>query len=192
MLRGNDYPRFLSRPVKIRWLGWETTTYHLQQAGWELSAEQDVYENSMRIAIRHPQASIMGITERTDWRYQEEMRWGDERMEERYLQMRPGSCSQRILIERHGGFDFRPIDAQPQFTNTPPQSLEELAHFAPQMVRSKAIVLDDASVDQLLSRALELQEPARQAYYEDQVREKGLILPRHDFRAQIITLRDAA
>lgn len=199
-MRNDPYgtPRLLSRPVRVHWLGWETDTYRLQQAGWELSVEESFERNTMRLAINHPRARVQGISTRASWDYYG-MSYREPFMDERpeaVLEMR--HMGREVLIEHSMGpsMDFHPIDAQPSFTTNQMSRLEDLAHFQPALVRSsKLIVLSDASVDQLLERALELQEPAKQAYFTENVRKDrqgGLILPEHDFRCSIVSLREAA
>jgi len=187
--------RILSRPVKVYWAGWETDTYRLQQAGWELSAEQCIEARSIRMIIRHNEIGMIGQTLTSEWDYERMLDYGRFRGNsyeepERFLQMR--HMGRHIVVHNHGPMDFRPIDAQPQLCTDEIKDLDDLAHFATPMVRTKALVLTDATVDQLLERALELQEPAKQAYFEAQIREKSGQLPPHRFAAQIISLKDAA
>lgn len=184
--------------MAVHWLGWETDTYRLQQAGWELSVEELFDRNTMRLAINHPRARVQGMSTRATWDYYGGgyAAFSDHERHEAVLEMRV--MGQQVLIEHSmmGPMDFHPIDAQPSFTTSQRSTLEDLAHFQRAPVRSsKLLVLSDASVDQLLERALELQEPAKQAYFEEQVRKDrqgGLILPQHDFRCSIVSLRDAA
>jgi hypothetical protein len=68
-----DEHRILSQPVRLNWLGWETDTLRLQQAGWRLSAQQDISWGRMRIAMEHEHAHMGGITGGVDFDYQRVM-----------------------------------------------------------------------------------------------------------------------
>jgi hypothetical protein len=60
--------------LRLHWAGWETNTARLQQAGWQLSAEQDFYGNRMRIALRHEGMNLMAMTPSFDFHYMEAAR----------------------------------------------------------------------------------------------------------------------
>ena len=59
----------LSYPIDLYWRGWHSSTIELQRAGWQLSAQQDVMNRSMIVAINHPEAQLQDITERIDFNY---------------------------------------------------------------------------------------------------------------------------
>ena len=72
-MNGDDH-WFRSRPVQLNWMGWTTDTLRLQQAGWSMSAEQDISRMEMMLSLRHPHSASYGISSRVDWRYMEDMR----------------------------------------------------------------------------------------------------------------------
>lgn len=193
-LNSQEFPRILSQPVKLHWAGWETDTYRLQQAGWELSAEENIASMSMRLVMRHEQLGMIGQTLTTTWDYERMLRkgyWGNyEDTPEAYMQVR--HMGRQIVIHDHGPMNFHPIDAQPQLTNHSVTSLDDLAHFAKPLVRTQALVLPEPDVDALLSMILEKQQAAKTSYFRDMIAKEGHAMPAHTFHAQIISLREAA
>ena len=188
-------PRILSRPVKLHWAGWETDTYRLQQAGWELSSEQDIASGSIRMVIRNEALGMIGQTLTTRWDYEDMLKrqyLGDRGdFEERSLQLH--HMGRQIMVHNHGPMNFQPIDAQPQMVTSEVRSLEDLAHFAKApLVRTQALVLPEPEVDDLLKLILEKQQAAKTDYFRDIVAREGQIAQPHKFHAQIISLPLAA
>jgi hypothetical protein len=187
----NDQQRILSRPLRLLWAGWETNTLRLQQAGWQLSAEQDFYQNRMRIAMRHQSMNLMAMTPSFDFSYESAAM--DQR---RYLESFPiqvcAAMGSNVSIHEAGRVDwmFKDIDAQPTFTTNKISKLEDLAHFAAPLVRCNEIIIPNESVDELMERILKLQQPARTDRIREEMRSPaGLaVIPKQHFHAQIISL----
>jgi hypothetical protein len=156
--------RLYSKPVQLHWAGFETDTYKLQQQGWELSAEQELYDRTMRIALRHQQAGMYGISEKIDWDYFHE----DQSIYSGFQRPTPKvpirMMSKNIMVEVMYGkstdFSFQPIDARPQYMETTRMDISDLVHFAP--LRAKGILLPEASVPELMDQILKLQQPMRE------------------------------
>jgi hypothetical protein len=182
--------RILSRPLRLLWAGWETNTARLQQAGWVLSAEQDVYQDRMRIAMRHQGMNLMAMTPRFDFRYQEGAQ------DYRYLQEFPmqvvHAMGREVFVQEHGTMDwmFKDIDAQPTISHSKITKLEDLAHFAAPLVRCNEIIIPEESVSTLMERILTLQQPARTERLKEQLRSpEGLAaIPQQKFHAQILSI----
>ena len=185
--------RILSRPVKIHWAGWETDTFRLQQNGWDLSAEQHVERDTMRLVFRNEHLGMIGQTADINYCYEAAAFGGplSDYMPERYAQVR--HMGRQIVIHNHGPMDFRAIDAQPQITREAVNSLEDLCAFAPApLLRTNCLVLPEATVDDLLSEIIERQKDAKTSYFKDIVSKEGSIAQPHKFHAQIISLPRAA
>jgi len=166
--------RLMSQPVRVRMAGWESDTYHLQGAGWELSADQDVSRGTMRLALHHKEMGITALSAVVDWRY--EVHSHNFRAELPIVHVEHFGRSRTIMVHGMGGglpmAAFQPIDAVPSFTTVEPQCLEDLVHFA--SFEQKRVILPAETVDDLMRRILDLQEPARQAYFlEEAKRERG-------------------
>lgn len=181
----------MSRPITIRWAGWESDTHRLQQNGWEIAASQDVAAARMRIALRHQRYGLRGYTSPLDLYRYRGPGWDDEvRRQGVYGEVR--HMGSAINVIEHGLMDFRPVDATPQLRPDRVTSLDDLAHFAGAMVRTQQVVVPEEDVNDLLLRILEKQQAAKTAYFDEQVRREGGLLQPHKFHAQIISLPRAA
>jgi hypothetical protein len=67
------------------------------------------------------------------------------------------------MIHENGRVDwsFNAIDATPSFTERRISRVEDLAHFAAPLVKTREIIIPQDSVPELLERILKLQQPAR-------------------------------
>jgi hypothetical protein len=156
MMYRND---ILSRPVPLNWGGWTTDTFTLQQQGWSLSAEQDIDRMAMRLALRNERAGMYGITERVNWDY---LRFAEDRMANLPM-LRVHLMGRDIQIQHEMGAvsNWNPIDAQPQFSVQQRTRLEDFAHFAPAHTRTQQLIVPEETVDDLMSRILEMQQGPR-------------------------------
>lgn len=186
-----DYHRILSRPMKLHFAGWETDTYRLQQAGWQLSAEQDIMRNAFSIALQNQQYNIRGMSARVDLDYMAASRsYNSFDFGVPEVPVMLASSFQSQLM----GYDFNkyePIDAVPQFMNQRIQRMEDMKIFAPNLVRTKEIIVPEYDVDQLLSMILEKQQPAREDYFKREIQGmhyEDIMRPQQKFHAQIISL----
>lgn len=148
----------------------------------------------MRLALRHDQWGIEGLTELADeWHYGG---MGHDFLDHVHLPMRIRAMGVKVFVQDHGPFDFQPIDAAPTwrdravfFQGEQVRPLQELAHFAPApLVRTEALVLPEPDVDALLAMILEKQQAAKTGYFHDLVAREGQGMPAHKFHAQIISL----
>jgi hypothetical protein len=181
--------RLLSRPIKVHWAGWESDTFRLQQAGWKLSVEELVHYQQMRMVIKHDQIGMIGQTNDLRFEHYRAANSFD------YINNLPiwqmAHMGRSIMMHNHGPVDwnFRPVDATPQLQSREIKSLEDMVHFASApLVRTQALVLPEATVDDLLKEILERQQDAKMDYFEDLVRKEGQIQPAHKFHAQIISI----
>jgi hypothetical protein len=182
--------RLLSRPVKLHWAGWTADTYSLQQAGWQLSAHQDIAMQSMQLALRHERYGS-GVSNHLAWHYMEDIYNHAYVLPE--LAMHVFGRPVNIADYRTDWSAFQPIDAKPQMMTHRTGSLEDLVHFAPSLARTREIIVPEQNVDKLLERILELQAPAREARIRKEImrRPEGYQLegiPQQKFHAQILSL----
>jgi hypothetical protein len=184
--------RLLSKPVPVRWMGWETDTYKLQQNGWELSMDQDYCNERMRLAIRHREEGFIGQTNDIPMFYARpphEMQIRDVPI----WQMR--HMGRTIMVQEHGPIsayaNFKAGDACPRLSFDRVTSLADLVPFAgAPIVRTQALILPEATVDDLLKGILDRQHEAKLAYFEDLVAKEGQQRQTQKFHAQIISLSD--
>lgn len=193
---GSD-PRWLAKPVPVHWLGWETDTYRLQQNGWELCMDQDPMRMQMRMVVRHPTEQIIGQTNNIPLHLAAppgvESVYGQDAYPRHIWQMRMGRS---IMVHEHGPVsayaNFKAVDAMPRLDFERVTSLEDLVPFpAAPIVRNQALILPEATVDDLLAGILERQQDAKMAYFEDLVQKEGEeARGAPKFHAQIISLSD--
>lgn len=180
--------RVLSRPLKVEWAGWETNTYRLQQAGWKLSAEQDVYQNRLRLAMQHERMNLYAMSRMTDFEFE---RFARSRFDELPMIVMQ-AMGREVFIQEHGRIDwgFNAIDAKPCLADRKITRIEDLAHFAAPLVRCNEVIIPEESVPKLMERILELQQPARTDRIKEQMRspEGYSTQPQQKFQAQIISL----
>lgn len=148
----------LSEPVEVYLAGWRSNTWQLSQAGWEISAEEDIARGAMRLAMHHRAAGITAITEARDWRYGQH-EWF--RMMHPVCHVKAFGADVRIHVAGLPAFSFQPIDPTPQVRPREILSLNDLCHFA----KPKRLILPEAQVPDLLSRILEIQAPDAEARY---------------------------
>lgn len=159
-----------SRPVRIHWAGWETDTYRLQKAGWDLSAEENLYERTMQIAMRY-RDEIRGITERVE---ADPYRLADRHAP---LHLTARMASNFQIMMGIPGDAFQAIDARPQWRSPePPNTFDDFAHFA-RVEAQPRIIIPEESVPKLLERILELQQPARAERIQQEIREDAEVRP---------------
>lgn len=189
MFRGG--PDILSRPLKLHWAGWTADTYSLQQAGWQLSAQQEVMRGGMRIALKHDGLRLHAITTVLDYDYQRAVqdRYNMPRME---LVVQHMASQLRVEIHEPASALFSPIDATPQFiADRQIKSFEDFAHFAPPLTRTREIILPEQNVPELMDMILKLQQPDRTEYLKRQLGGEGYQIdaqPRQKFHAQILSI----
>jgi hypothetical protein len=185
-----DYNHFLrSRPVELHWAGWRSDTLSLQQAGWSISAHQDMHRMQMQLALRNERAGATAVTAGVDWNYLDDA----EHYGRHVLPRLPVHVMGKVQIMHSMGDhwdNFKPIDALPQMYERRRGNLEDFVHFAPNLARTQQIIVPEQSVDDLMARILEMQQGARIERLREEVREGERVSfePRQKFHAQIISL----
>lgn len=190
-----DEGRVLSRPVRLRWAGWESDTFSLQRAGWDISAEQDIMRHQMMLALRAPNGAAYGISQRVNMEYMREPEFSLSAID-LGVQMQLG---RDVMVHHHSTAlpSFGAIDALPHMTTQQRVRLEDFAHFAPSpLVRNNPIVVPEESVSELMERILQLQQPDRTARIKAALRDPTgydmSSLPQTTFQAQILSFNRAA
>lgn len=181
----------LSRPVELHWAGWHTDTYRLQQAGWSLSAHENVHNMTMQMALRNERAGIYGVTGEVRWDYFANT--GHEHSRAASLPVLPVKLmSRNVDVLHYGGAlpEFAAIDAQPQISTRTRVRLEDFAHFAPAHSRTQQIIVPEDTVDDLMARILEMQHGPRIERIREEIAEGERIhfTDRQKFHAQIVSI----
>lgn len=177
--------RVLSEPCRVMFAGWESTTTRLQQAGWSLSVEQNFREESIRLAMRFEPCRLYMMAESQRFGFYRHAEYRDQLpvFDIRY-------CATEITVQMIDDLSmFRPIDAQPQFTNAERRSIEDFGIFATPLARTEEIIVEPETVTKLLEKIKKLQAPELAAIRErNRVRERTQPMARQQFHAQILSL----
>jgi len=168
-------PDILSQPLRLRWNGWESNTYELQNNGWELSANQDIRSNRMAIAIRHKQLNVRGLSDFVDFNF---FRRYDSYNAIKYPVFGCQLASDLIIqipnnVETYTQ-EFNPIDARPMYRKTESRHLDNFAHFRKIERVENEIYLEPASMDDILNMALDRQAPRQEEIRKEMVRRQEL------------------
>lgn len=185
---------FLSRPVRIHWAGWESDTYSLQRAGWQLSADQDIARCSIRVALRNEALRCVAITQEVSWQF------------ERYAMSHGGDCPMLSIqhfachievmrMHEQRCMAFQPIDAKPQFlADSTITSYDDMKWFAAPLAETKELIVDPDRIGAVLAQIAEAQLPEQEAIRKRaamRASREGMDMsfaPQRKFHAQVISL----
>lgn len=183
--------RILSQPCRVIFAGWESTTTRLQQAGWQLSAEQDFNRMAIRLALKFEPARLFMLAEAQEWDLYQA---GSNPYRDGHpptFRIRHAASDMYVQL-MESSFDFRPFDAVPQFTSVARKSIEDFGIFAPCLTRTEEIIVEPATVAGLLEQIKSLQAPELDAIRERnrQADRRGVSEPMQQqrFHAQIVSL----
>lgn len=164
---------------------------HLQQAGWELSAEQSYMDATLRIAVRNRDFQVYGMSEKVRL---------DFFRESRYIEMPAVSIQWMVnkaiitdLVEDLS--KFNPIDAMPQMMNIEKRDIEDFSIFATPLARTEEIIVEPGTVAECLDIIKKIQLPEQGAIRERkrlaesrEGRDMTSAVPRQKFHAQILSI----
>jgi len=183
-------PSMSNIPIKLHWAGWETDTYRLGQHGWEVSADQNVMNQTIRFAIRHLKYNIRGFSEMDRLCYQE-LRYnrtfsdsGGYGIPELPIQL----ASDYRIIQHAPTTDFHPVETIPMYNVNPEvRELDDLALFKRLPQKTNQVYLREASLSEVLDFALSKQEPRQKEIRERLMHERRLAEVRQEseVRAQL-------
>ena len=163
--------RLLSHPIKLHWMGWETDTATLASYGWDLSVEQNVYRDKMCIAARLQYGGsrlyCLSEMERFEYRrYLDRAKMGQAfNMDIPVFQVQ---MAENIRVHSIGeSRDFSPIDAKPRVQEMQIRNIEDFVHFKKVHYDTKEIILQKASLDEVLRFALSKQEPRQEVIRQE-------------------------
>lgn len=167
------YPELKNQPVKIYMAGWESDTFKLQNAGWQVSVEEmddpSSFSRKIRVALKHPHLKLYCLTDSNHYDH------GDEEWMKHYgrptieLTVRSIACDMQVMVMPDDFSMFQPVDARPSFDSSVRdnyRNIEEFKIFRP-LAPEKQIIIPNESVGELLSKIEGMQEP-----YQEQLREE--------------------
>lgn len=195
--------RLVSEPHRVIWAGFETTTPRLQQAGWEIAAEQDFMSDAVRLVMRHQDMQCMAVTNAVrfyDLAHRMHInpmaRYQAEAGRDWLLTFHVVRMSHKVQFEVMADYrpNFKLIDAMPQFVDRMYVDVEDMGIFATPLVRTDELIVDPDEVSSILEKIRAAQVPEQAAIRaRERQREsrEGLQLgaePQTRFHAQILSL----
>lgn len=182
-------PRLLSRPVELHFAGWTSDTYRLQQAGWSIAVNEEPMYGFMSLALKHPQLNLFGSSDKFNLDYYKHASYPMDPIGPINVRLASNFVMQSYSYKNDKDWSkYQAIDAAPQWIDSPIQSLNDMKIFAPNLVRTKEIIIPEYDVDDLLNMIIEKQQPAREQRIIQAVREDEMNRPKQTFHAQIISL----
>ncbi len=172
----------------VRFAGWESTTVALQQAGWAVSARQNISHYSVGLALHHPQTGLYAVTDDITmpalWRPKTDFIPHDCVVFNVIAMSTNLRCTYVPMYQ--SAFAYSPIDCFPSTYQSAAsdQALQDLVPFKTVNHDATQIVIAPASVPQVLELLLRCQAPAaavRRA--EDRKRE---VRRASDIQAQVL------
>lgn len=192
--------RILSEPATVWWSGFRSDTARLQQAGWEIAAEEDVVYGRIRLLLRNQNMRLYALTNEVAFEHRCVDCFQGRRPP---LEFNVVAAAPKIEVHRFAdiaavAFDtFKQIDAYPQVQHDVEiKSLDDFKIFATPLVRTEEIIVEPQTVSAMLERIREMQAPEQAALRQKQrlaASRQGLYVeevPQQRFHAQIISIAD--
>jgi len=181
--------RLLSRPVEIYWAGWRTTTLDLAKAGWQLSVDQDIRHQRMALAMQleiDKRTFVRGIALSQPFSYYH-MRSEHDSFNAPLVDVKLDFLGNYIQVHTTEPVKLLPADPLPSISYGAIHSLEDLAHFKTVNPDTNQILLEQASLDDVLSYALQRQAPNQERIRKELVKRKEMEEYRRasDLRAEL-------
>lgn len=185
-------PRLLSRPCRVCFAGFESDTTQLQQAGWRLSAEQDIRMGRINLMMHLESADLYVICEdqRYDFRgYHEQSYRIDDSDLPVFMARKAFSRATQLRLSNFNASNWIPIDAMPQFTEQAINSIADFNIFASPLVRTEEIIIEPQSVAECLELIRKMQAPELAAVRKRNMqRDRDTPVNQSNFHAQILSL----
>ena len=149
----NNNFKIFGRPINVLWAGWKSTTTLLQRTGWQVSAEQNIYENSIRIVIKHPNYNIYGISNLMKMDY---FNFKMDDINDFNFEIK--CMASRFEIRTIDDFsNFKPVDCEPSFINgCEVKSIEDFNIFRP-IKNTQDLIVEPKEVNELMELILSKQ-----------------------------------
>lgn len=178
-------PRLLSRPHDVYFCGFRSTTFQLQQAGWQLSVNNHDFGGRITLAMHNKDFGGYMLADTMAFDH-----------------FRPLDIPLRFVVRRVNadilvyqsdiGMDFsmfEPIDARPQYVTTERKSIKDFNIFATPLVRTEEIIVEPSSVSECLDLIRRLQAPELAEIRErDRTRDFSEARNQMKFHAQVMSL----
>ena len=178
----------LSRPCRVLWAGWQSTTYDLQRAGWALSAAEQWDDRRVTLAMTHERTGTRMISKSADFDYFGRSMGREPEMPTFIVGNVVAAHGGRVLIERMDTLtieSFRSIDAKPM--RIVREDMDDLGIFA--TPATKGLILDPNDVDALMTQVGKLNQiQLAEVREHNRQRERRAVGDALKLHCQILTL----
>lgn len=158
--------RILSQPARVIWEGWESDTLRLQNAGWELSVAFEEERSRYSLAIHNQSMRLYGIThEPIEMRFTRDSAYARPRGQmPTFHIVHMARCIEIHRVEYMNLVEFQPIDARPEYINTPIRSMADYNMFRT-IDHAEDVYVEEANMSVLdhLQAIKDLQSPDQEA-----------------------------
>lgn len=189
------FERILSRPLRVRWGGWETTTTQLQQGGWELAVHEDFSRMTIRMTMRHQGFRMYGVSRSLDFPF---MRYAKVEADLSQFVIEIVQMGTNVTINMMEIGDpfagMKAIDAYPQFTKMTMKRIEDYGFFATPLVRTQELIVDPSEIGRVLELIKQAQLPEQEAIRKRQQMQASrealdlTTIPQQTFHAQLLSV----
>lgn len=136
----------LSRPIPVKWCGWESDTRTLQYGGWQLAVEHQDWNEEYQLLLKHEKMKLVGITERTylprfPAHYQRVSGYNDA---EFYFRILHVANNFEMISIQNTPPSFFEIDATPERLVATP--LNSLGIFKKMLSKGEEVLIDSADL----------------------------------------------
>jgi hypothetical protein len=157
---------------RLYWAGWEADTLRLQREGWQISMEQEVHYCRMRVAIKHPQFQMYGLSRSIEFDF---MGYGSphgyiQQMREFPVIAIDKMASNFTVTMIADMSTFQPVSAVPEFSMMERKHIDDFKIFKP-LDQVKEIIIARPNVKELLDQIIAQQDP-KQAELRDKRRKE--------------------
>lgn len=163
--------RISSPKTKVLWAGWESDTFRLQQAGWQVSAEQDVASMNCRFAFKNANCRIYGLTNLVNYADMYDA-YRDGNFHRQLPPLIIQYMASRMEIRLYDDLSkMQPIDTQPNLLiNEEYKNIEDFMIFRP-IGKANEIIVAPQEVSQMLDLIIKQQNPKQKDLREKKRKE---------------------
>lgn len=176
----------MSAPHEVHFCGFRSTTALLQQAGWQLSVDQQGFSERLQLILYNKDFGGYMIAEPLN-------HYPYRRLEfsERLVFVVQRVNADVLIYHTTTDFSaFEPIDARPQIVDAAaPKSIKDFNIFASQLVRTEEIIIEPQSVAECLALIRKMQAPElAEIRKRNETRDFMAASNRQVFHAQVMSL----
>jgi hypothetical protein len=184
-------------PVPVVWSGFESDTYRLGRAGWQVAIEEEQMRMELRLMMHHPNFGLTAYGIMRDSFALRDMSIGRfasvDRLPPFVIQMVRAKDHRVVMHEPLNLADFRRVETVPTVTSWEGR-MEDFPLFAELFApipEAQELIVDPQDVQAMLDQILKVQAPMRKEIRERDRRRDGREAEMRQVHAQIITLKAA-